>query len=79
MAELARRMAAQAAAMWGYKGSVITRTSEEKTYLVDNPNRRCPRIDKAMDEVGYCPQTGIDEGLRRSLLWYRDNQNAEEA
>jgi len=79
MAELARRMVAQATAMFGYNGSVITRTSEEKTYLVDNPNRRCPRIDKAMDELGYCPQTGIDEGLRRSLLWYRDNQNAEEA
>jgi len=79
MAELARRMADQAKQLFGYTGRVITTTSDEKEYLVDNPNRRCPVIDKAVNEIGYCPQTDIDEGLRRSLLWYQGNPVAEEA
>lgn len=79
MADLARRMADQAKQLFGYTGQVITTRSEEKDYLVDNPNRRCPRIDKATTEIGYCPQIDIDEGLRRSLLWYKENPVAKEA
>ena len=79
MADLARMMAEQARHLFGYNGRVITTPSEEKDYLVDNPNRRCPRIDKAVNELGYAPQVKIDEGLRRSLVWYQGNQIAEEA
>lgn len=79
MAELAGKMADQAKALFGYTGRVITTTSEEQEYLIDNPNRRCPRIDKAAEELGYRPQMDIDEGLRRTLLWYRDNRIAEVA
>ena len=74
MAELAQNLAAQARTLFGYTGKVIFKPSQEKEYLVDNPNRRCPRIDKAANELGYCPQTDINEGLRRSLLWYHGNR-----
>jgi nucleoside-diphosphate-sugar epimerase len=79
MAELARKMVHQAHKLFGYTGQVITSLSEEKEYLVDNPNRRCPRIDKAARDLGYQPQIDIDEGLSRALIWYRENQTAEEA
>ena len=79
MAELAQNLADQARTLFGYTGKVIFTPSQEKAYLVDNPNRRCPRIDKAAKELGYCPQTNINEGLRRSLLWYQGNPVAEEA
>jgi nucleoside-diphosphate-sugar epimerase len=79
MADLAGKMADLAKALFGYTGEVILQSSEETDYLVDNPNRRCPRIDKAVAELGYQPQTGIGEGLRRTLIWYRDNASAEEA
>jgi nucleoside-diphosphate-sugar epimerase len=46
---------------------------------VDNPNRRCPNIDKARSHLGYEPGISIEEGLRRSLIWYHHNQQAEEA
>jgi nucleoside-diphosphate-sugar epimerase len=53
--------------------------SSDKDYLVDNPNRRCPVITKARTEIGYNPSITIDEGLKRSLIWYGDNPDAEEA
>ena len=34
---------------------------------------RAFRIDRARQELGYEPAVGIDEGLRRTAEWYRDN------
>jgi UDP-glucuronate decarboxylase len=79
MAELAEMVVKEARDLFGYKGRVVRRESPERDYLVDNPNRRCPVIDKARREIGYDPAIGIEEGLKRSMLWYRDNQQAEEA
>jgi nucleoside-diphosphate-sugar epimerase len=79
MAELARRVVAVGKDLFDYRGSVKLAASEESAYLVDNPNRRCPRIDKARSELGYEPQVGIDEGLRRALIWYKENAEGTEA
>ena len=64
--------------LFGYTGKVIRGASQDADYLVDNPNRRCPIISKARTELGYDPVVGLDEGLRRTLLWYRDNATAED-
>ncbi|MBE0568183.1 MAG: NAD-dependent epimerase/dehydratase family protein [Deltaproteobacteria bacterium] len=79
VAELADRVVRLSAELFGYKGKVVRKVSQDKDYLVDNPNRRCPVIAKARKEIGYNPSIGIDEGLRRSLLWYGDNRQAEDA
>lgn len=50
---------------------VVTRISDDKDYLVDNPSRRCPSIKKASDMLGYCPKIALEEGLLRTLLWYK--------
>jgi nucleoside-diphosphate-sugar epimerase len=34
---------------------------------------RAFRIDKAKRELGYEPRVGIDEGLRKTGEWYREN------
>ena len=34
---------------------------------------RAFRIDRARDELGYQPKVGIEEGLRRTCEWYREN------
>jgi len=65
--------------LFGYKGEVVHRISEERDYLVDNPNRRCPVIAKARNHFGYEPKIPLQEGIRRALLWYRDNGEAAEA
>jgi UDP-glucuronate decarboxylase len=71
MRELADKVVALAAAEFGYGGKVVHQVSGERDYLVDNPNRRCPNIDKAERELGYRPEVSLDEGLRRTLIWYR--------
>ncbi len=79
MLDLARKMASLGGELFGYRGEVIHRPSDDKDYLVDNPNRRCPIITKARTELGYDPRVSLDEGLRRSLIWYSANRDASEA
>ncbi len=79
MAELAEKVSAIARDLFAYRGQVRYLASAEADYLVDNPNRRCPLITKARQELGYDPQIDINEGLRRSLIWYNDNRHAQEA
>jgi UDP-glucuronate decarboxylase len=63
----------------GYQGRVVRQNSQDPDYLVDNPGRRCPIIIKARTELGYEPVVTLDEGLRRSLIWYMENREATEA
>lgn len=74
MFSLAEMLAAQASELFGYTGKVIMRASGEVDYLTDNPRRRCPVIAKAKAAFGYKPEVTLGEGLRRTLLWYRDHQ-----
>lgn len=77
--ELADRMIRQAQDLFGYQGKLVFKASSDADYLIDNPNRRCPVIEKARVHVGYAPTITLEEGLRRSLLWYGDNREAEDA
>jgi UDP-glucuronate decarboxylase len=79
MAGLVEKVIAIAGELFGYTGRVRYLASDEADYLIDNPNRRCPLITKARQELGYNPQIDIDEGLRRSLIWYNENRDAQEA
>jgi len=79
ISELAKRMVSISKDLVGYKGKVIFQASQDKDYLTDNPNRRCPQIKKARTELGYNPTISLDEGLKRALLWYSGNREAEEA
>jgi UDP-glucuronate decarboxylase len=79
MAELVQKVISIARDLFGYQGQVLYRTSSEADYLVDNPNRRCPSIAKARQELGYEPGVPLEQGLRNSLIWYSANRYAEEA
>jgi nucleoside-diphosphate-sugar epimerase len=79
IADLAERVAHCARTLFGFNGQVVYQRSADQDYLVDNPNRRCPIIAKARTELGYHPSISLDEGLRRSLLWYCDHRDAVEA
>jgi nucleoside-diphosphate-sugar epimerase len=78
VAELAEKIVGIAREL-GYQGRVVGQKSQDEDYLVDNPNRRCPIISKARTELGYDPVVTLDEGLRRSLIWYTENLEATEA
>lgn len=79
MANLAERVVEVARDQFGYSGQVVRQTSTDQDYLIDNPNRRCPIIDKARDHLGYDPSITIDEGLKRTMVWYSGNREAEDA
>ncbi len=77
--ELADRVVETSRELFGYEGKVVMEVSDDKDYLTDNPNRRCPIIDKAVEHLDYRPGIQLEEGLKRSLLWYADNREAEDA
>ncbi len=77
MRELAERLIALGRELFGYQGRLVTGVSRDAAYLVDNPARRCPIIEKARQQLGYDPRVDLDQGLRRSLLWYSGNRTAE--
>ena len=79
MRELAERMTRIAGELFGYEGRIVRGTSGDPEYLTDNPSRRCPVIEKARTELGYEPKVTLDEGLARSLVWYRENPEQVEA
>jgi UDP-glucuronate decarboxylase len=79
MRTLAERVISISSEVFGYSGKLVFATSEDAEYLTDNPNRRCPIITKAREELSYEPTVGFDEGLERSLRWYAGNQEASEA
>lgn len=38
----------------------------------DDPQRRCPDIARARHELGWSPEVGLEEGLRRTIDWMRE-------
>lgn len=79
IAELAKRIVEISNDLFGYSGTVVLKQSEDTHYLTDNPNRRCPDINKAKEELGYRPSINIEDGLRRAMIWYGQNSNAPDA
>jgi dTDP-glucose 4,6-dehydratase/UDP-glucuronate decarboxylase len=73
MFDIAGKMIDIATSLFGYSGKVVQQQSADPEYLVDNPNRRCPTIQKAKAHFDYRPSIDLDDGLKRTLLWYRDN------
>ncbi len=77
--ELANKSIEISKELFGYQGKLVMKLSDDKEYLTDNPNRRCPVVEKARNDLRYNPTIDIDEGIKRSLLWYSDNQEAEDS
>jgi dTDP-glucose 4,6-dehydratase len=43
---------------------------------VDDPKVRCPDISKAREILGWQPSVSIDDGLKRTIEYFRDEENA---
>jgi dTDP-glucose 4,6-dehydratase/UDP-glucuronate decarboxylase len=46
--------------------------SSDPLYLTDNPQRRCPDLEKLKRLTGYKPAWTLEQGLRRTLKSYRE-------
>lgn len=74
--ELAEIYRAAGAEIFGYSGQVHYEQSEDPAYLADNPNRRCPVIAKARQELGYAPSVLVEEGVRRYLQFLKEEMKS---
>lgn len=55
-----------------YGGAVKMGRSPDPFYLSDVPNRRCPDIGKAREQLGYAPTVDVKEGVRRYLEFLKN-------
>jgi len=39
----------------------------------DDPERRCPDISRAKTLLSWTPRTSLEEGLNKTIRWFRDN------
>lgn len=65
--------------IFGYTGKVKYAVSEDKEYLTNNPQRRCPKIDKARRLLGYHPTIHVEEGVGRFLQFLKESDKGEYA
>ncbi len=77
MTELAQLYKKVGEKMMDYTGDIRYEVSEDKDYLTDNPKRRCPNIDKARKLLNYNPRIEIEEGIERTLLFLKNNEENE--
>jgi UDP-glucuronate decarboxylase len=52
---------------------IVFEQSNDLNYLVDNPNRRCPNIEKAKRLLNFIPEVTLEEGLKRTYSYYINN------
>ena len=63
--------------IFDYKGKVVYNISEDKDYLTNNPERRCPNINKARTILNYDPSIEVYEGVKRFLTFIKENDESE--
>ena len=73
--ELANIYAQRGKELLNYTGKVVYQKSDEKNYLTDNPNRRCPVIDKARSILNYSPSIYVEEGVGRFIKYFIEERN----
>ncbi|MEM1181562.1 MAG: NAD-dependent epimerase/dehydratase family protein [Acidobacteriota bacterium] len=65
--------------LFGYRGRVVHQTHDDQHYLTDNPQRRCPAVEKARRSLDFEAEVSLEDGLRRMLLWYKNHPTAVDA
>lgn len=63
--------------IFGYSGSVQYLVSEDQAYLTNNPQRRCPVIEKARTKLGYAPCVPVEQGVRYFLEYVKESREEE--
>lgn len=63
--------------IFDYAGKVVYNVSEDKDYLTNNPERRCPNINKARTVLNYNPSIIVNDGVKRFLTFIKENDESE--
>ena len=70
MGDLARLVADLAATELGRTVRIAHEASDDLHYLTHNPQRRCPDITKARNDIGFSPRWTLEAGLLATLRWH---------
>lgn len=73
--QMAEFFAEEANLITGYSKDIISSQSQDRAYLTDNPQRRCPDLKRARAELGFEPRIDVKSGARRTLRWYLEHQD----
>lgn len=63
--------------IFGYQGKVNFAVSPDAEYLANNPNRRCPIVEKARKNLGYNPQVLVEDGVRYFLQFIKESEASD--
>lgn len=53
----------------------LTNSNSKISFLplpIDDPVRRCPVLKKAKDLINWEPTTSLEEGLKKTIAWFKD-------
>ena len=64
-----RALSETIAALTGFQGTIRWDPSKP-----DGQPRRCLSVDRARDLLGWKAQVSLEDGLRRTIEWYRSNR-----
>ena len=70
MHDLAKKFQFVGNNLFNYSKKVTFKVSNDKEYLTDNPQRRCPNIDKISTELNFSPKISLETCIENSLKWY---------
>lgn len=73
VADFAELFSKNANEIYNYQGKVVFEVSHDEDYMTDNPNRRCPNIEKAKRVLDYNPSIYVEEGIARYLQFLKIN------
>ena len=73
MSELAVVVAKEARAL-GWEGSIKHTPSEDKNYLINNPNRRVPNLERLFKSTHWKAHVTLQEGINRSLRHFLETE-----
>ena len=74
LAEIYREAGAE---IFGHGVKIAQGFSDDGDYLTHNPERRCPDLSKAKKILGYNPTIGVEEGVRRFLLFIQESDEGD--
>lgn len=58
--------------IFNYKKDLVFKKSNDKNYLKNNPNRRCPNIKKANEKLKYHPRIDPAQGIEKYLNFLKE-------
>jgi len=60
-------------------GATFQQIDYPDSYPAGEPQRRCPDLSKAAEELNYKPQVDVQEGLGRFIAWAKDQDSYRKA